>query len=67
MASLDGRPTVLAGSGSNISDPLLQIERYNEISERWQIVTDLELSEEVWATAGVGNINFKDVATCAFG
>ena len=67
MASLNGRPTVMAGSGADDTNPLvLELERYNEIKDVWEVLPNVQVPSEsgTWGAAGVGNIPISLVAGC---
>ncbi len=65
MASLDGRPTVMAGSGTD-DVLLLELERYNEIKDIWEVLPNPQLPFEngTWGAAGVGNVPISLVIGC---
>lgn len=63
MGIVDGRLTVVGGY-NNGSAPMLHAERFNEILDRWEIMTGNELAEEASLMAGVGDIPIKFFPTC---
>ncbi len=66
MASLDGRPTVMAGSGANVTEKLLELEKYNEIKDIWEVIPNVQLPFEngTWGAAGVGKVPISLVIGC---
>jgi len=62
MASLDGRPTIFAGSGN--ATGLTTIEQFDQVRDRWHVLETIKLDYEITAAAGVGNIPLQLIKKC---
>jgi hypothetical protein len=64
MASLDGRPTIFAGSGNATGTGITAIEQFDQVRDRWHVLESIKLDYEITAAAGVGNIPLQLITKC---
>jgi hypothetical protein len=64
MGFLDGRPALVGGTGQHYNVSLLDVERYHEYFDRWEVLNAPLLTEERIFSAGFGNLDQKTIKNC---
>ena len=55
---------ISGGTGADFNDPMLEIEQFSEIKDRWEIVSSVKLKEKMSEAKGAGIMKLSKLPVC---